>query len=31
MVPARDLAKHLWIGDGTGPIYARAAREAALA
>jgi ADP-ribose pyrophosphatase YjhB (NUDIX family) len=31
MVPARDLAKHLWIEDGTGPIYARAAREAALA
>jgi ADP-ribose pyrophosphatase YjhB (NUDIX family) len=31
MVPARDLARHLWVGDGAGPIYSRAAREAALA
>ena len=31
MVPARDLARHLWIEDGAGPIYSRAAREAALA
>ena len=31
LVPARDLARHLWIEDGAGPIYSRAAREAALA
>ena len=31
MVPARDLARHLWIEDGAAPIYSRAAREAALA
>jgi ADP-ribose pyrophosphatase YjhB (NUDIX family) len=31
VVPARDLPVHLWLGDGAGPIYSRAAREAALA
>jgi ADP-ribose pyrophosphatase YjhB (NUDIX family) len=31
VVPARDLARHLWMEDGAGPIYSRAAREAALA
>jgi hypothetical protein len=30
-VPApSDLAGHLWIEPGAGPIYARAAREAGL-
>ena len=31
VVPARDLAQHLWMEDGAAPIYSRAAREAALA
>lgn len=31
VVPARDLPVHLWMEDGAGPIYSRAAREAALA
>jgi ADP-ribose pyrophosphatase YjhB (NUDIX family) len=31
MVPASALAKYLWMEDGAGPIYSRAAREAALA
>jgi ADP-ribose pyrophosphatase YjhB (NUDIX family) len=31
VVPARDLALNLWMEDGAGPIYSRAAREAALA
>ena len=31
LVPARDLARHLWIEAGAAPIYSRAAREAALA
>ncbi len=31
VVPARDLARHLWMEDGAGPVYSRAAREAALA
>jgi len=31
VVPARDLALNLWMEDGSGPIYSRAAREAALA
>jgi ADP-ribose pyrophosphatase YjhB (NUDIX family) len=31
VVPARDLARHLWMEDGAGPIYSRAAREAGLA
>jgi 8-oxo-dGTP pyrophosphatase MutT (NUDIX family) len=31
VVPARDLARHLWMEDGSGPIYSRAAREAGLA
>ena len=30
VVPARDLPRHLWMEDGAGPIYSRAAREAAL-
>lgn len=30
-VPARDLATHLWMEDGAGPVYSRAAREAGLA
>jgi len=29
-IPASDLAGHLWIEPGAGPIYARAAREAGL-
>lgn len=31
VVPARDLARHLWLEDGAEPIYSRAAREAGLA
>jgi len=31
VVPARDLARHLWMEDGTAPIYSRAARESGLA
>jgi 8-oxo-dGTP pyrophosphatase MutT (NUDIX family) len=31
VVPARDLARHLWMEDGAEPVYARAAREAGLA
>jgi 8-oxo-dGTP pyrophosphatase MutT (NUDIX family) len=31
LVPARDLATHLWMEDGAQPLYSRAAREAALA
>jgi ADP-ribose pyrophosphatase YjhB (NUDIX family) len=31
VVPARDLARLLWMEDGAAPIYSRAAREAALA
>jgi hypothetical protein len=31
VVPAHDLPMHLWMEDGAGPIYSRAAREAALA
>jgi ADP-ribose pyrophosphatase YjhB (NUDIX family) len=31
VVPARDLARHLWMEDGGAPIYSRAAWEAALA
>jgi ADP-ribose pyrophosphatase YjhB (NUDIX family) len=31
VVPARELARHLWMEDGAEPIYSRAAREAALA
>jgi ADP-ribose pyrophosphatase YjhB (NUDIX family) len=31
VVPARDLALHLWMEDGAGPVYSRAAREAELA
>jgi ADP-ribose pyrophosphatase YjhB (NUDIX family) len=30
VVLAQDLAACLWTGDGTAPIYSRAAREAAL-
>ncbi len=30
VVPARHLARHLWMEDGAAPIYSRAAREAAL-
>ena len=30
VVPARDLARHLWTEDGSAPIYSRAAREAEL-
>jgi hypothetical protein len=30
VVPARDLARLLWMEDGAAPIYSRAAREAAL-
>jgi hypothetical protein len=29
-IPASDLTGHLWIEPGAEPIYARAAREAAL-
>jgi len=31
LVPAHELARHLWIEDGARPIYSRAAREAGLA
>ena len=31
VVPGRELARHLWMEDGTGPIYSRAAREAGIA
>jgi 8-oxo-dGTP pyrophosphatase MutT (NUDIX family) len=31
VVPASELARHLWMEDGAEPIYSRAAREAALA
>ena len=31
VVPARDLARHLWMEDGAEPIYSRAAREAGIA
>jgi ADP-ribose pyrophosphatase YjhB (NUDIX family) len=31
VVPVRDLARHLWMEDGCGPIYSRAASEAGLA
>jgi ADP-ribose pyrophosphatase YjhB (NUDIX family) len=31
VVPARELARHLWMEDGAEPIYSRAAREATLA
>jgi ADP-ribose pyrophosphatase YjhB (NUDIX family) len=30
VVPAHDLAGHLWMEDGAEPIYSRAAREAGL-
>src|SRR5579862_2937375 len=31
VVPARELAAHLWMEEGAAPIYSRAAREALLA
>ncbi|GAA5187277.1 hypothetical protein GCM10023322_35300 [Rugosimonospora acidiphila] len=31
VVPAYDLAKHLWMEEGAEPMYSRAAREAGLA
>lgn len=31
VVPARDLAGHLWMEEGAAPIYSRAAMEAELA
>ena len=31
VVPAHELAGHLWTEEGAAPIYSRAAREAALA
>jgi len=30
VVPAHELARHLWMEDGAAPIYSRAAREAGL-
>jgi hypothetical protein len=31
VVPGRELARYLWMEDGAGPIYSRAAREAGIA
>jgi ADP-ribose pyrophosphatase YjhB (NUDIX family) len=31
VVPAHELARHLWMEEGAAPIYSRAAREAELA
>jgi hypothetical protein len=31
VVPARELAGHLWMEEGAAPVYSRAALEAELA